>query len=67
MRLTQENKAHIDGMTYMDLLRHWRFAPSGDPWFEGETGEYWTKRMQEIRDSPGSEHVRASKIIGWTV
>lgn len=63
MELTPENKAHIDDLLYEDLLRRWRFAPAGDPWFQGETGQYWSKRMTEVRAS-GVDHVGASKRIG---
>ena len=64
MRLTAENKAIIDGKSYEDLLRRWRYAPVGDPWFEGETGGYWGERMKELRAN-GADHVGASKAIGW--
>lgn len=64
MDLTPENKSRIDGMSYESLLSHWRFAQVGDPWFQGETGEYWKKRMQELRDN-GTDHVRTSKKLGW--
>ena len=64
MELTAENKAHIDSLTYLQLLRHWRFAPAGDPWFTTETGEYWERRMHKLR-SEGADHVGASKTIGW--
>jgi len=63
MDLTEENKKTIDAMSYEGLLSKWRFAPSGDPWFQGETGEYWGKRMNELRKT--SDHVAASKRIGW--
>ena len=65
MDLTPENKAHIDRLSYEELLRHNRFAPAGDPWFQGETGDYWLKRMRELRDTGSSGHVAASKRIGW--
>lgn len=66
MDLTKENKEHIDGLSYEELLHKWRFAPNGDRWFQGETGVYWGKRMAEVRSSIGNdEHVRASKNIGW--
>lgn len=67
MKLTEENKEKIDSMSYESLLSHWRSAPSGDRWFEGETGEYWAKRMKELRSLPGGDdkHVAASKSIGW--
>ena len=67
MKLTEQNKAHIDGMLYEDLLLRWRFAPVGSPWFQGETGDYWSQRMAELRKQPGGEerHVAASKAVGW--
>ena len=64
MDLTEQNKATIDAMSYEKLLSRWRFAPSGDPWFQGETGEYWSKRMKELREQ-GVDHVGASKRLGW--
>lgn len=65
--LTPELKARIDAMSYEQLLHKWRFAPIGDPIFQGDSGEYIGKRMQELRSQPGGddEHVRASKSIGW--
>lgn len=67
MKLTEESKRSIDARSYESLLEKWRFSPSGDPWFEGETGDYWGKRMVELRSLPGgnSEHATASKSIGW--
>jgi len=65
MDLTEENKAHIDSMSYEDLLRRWRNAPAGDPWFQGETGKYWGERMKELRSADPEDHVAASKRIGW--
>jgi hypothetical protein len=67
VKLTEENKAVIDAKTYEQLLHHWRFAESGDPWMLDETGDYWAKRMQDLKNQPGGEeeHVRASKHIGW--
>jgi hypothetical protein len=64
MDLTPENKAKIDARSYPELLSHWRFAPPGDPWFEGETGKYWSKRMTELRER-GANHTGASKALGW--
>lgn len=67
MKLTDELKADIDAKTYVSLLRTWRFAPSGDEMFQGESGDYWAKRMKELRSQPGGDemHTRASKSIGW--
>ena len=64
MDLTPENKEIIDNKSYKELLSHRRFAPAGDPWFRGETGIYWDKRMVELRNQ-GADHVGASKSIGW--
>ena len=64
MNLTPENKASIDARSYEGLLSHWRFAAAGDPWFQGETGKYWSERMAELRNA-GANHAGASKIIGW--
>jgi len=67
MKLTKENKEYINSLTYEDLLYQWRFAASGDPWFQDETGIYWGNRMCELRKQPGGEelHIAASKRIGW--
>ncbi len=65
MELTPENKKHIDDMSYEALLGHWRFAPIGDRWFQGETGEYWCKKIREMRSLPETDHVAASKSVGW--
>lgn len=64
MKLTPENKAAIDARSYESLLERWRNSPVGDPWFQDETGDYWGKRMQELR-AKGADHVGASKSIGW--
>lgn len=64
MDLTPKNKEAIDGMSYESLLAKWRFAPVGDPWLQGETGDYWSKRMKELKNQ-GADHVGASKQIGW--
>jgi hypothetical protein len=64
MKLTPENKDHIDSLSYEQLLSRWRFAPIGDPWFQGETGDYCGKRMSELRNNE-ADHVQASKNIGW--
>ena len=65
MELTPENKAHIDSLSYEELLRHNRYAPAGDPWFAGDTGTYWLKRMAEQRAVDPGAAVAASKRIGW--
>lgn len=65
MELTEEIKTKIDALTYAQLLRQWRFAPLGDPMFQGETGKYWGTRLSELRDADPEGAVLASKAIGW--
>ena len=64
MDLTSVSKRFIDNLSYEELLDHWRNAPLGDPWFQGETGEYWRKRMEKMRED-GVDHVAISKKIVW--
>lgn len=64
--MTPEQKIWIDGASYEELLRRWRFAAVGDQIFRGDTGEYYQKVMEEKRKRVGeSGHVSASKSIGW--
>ena len=65
MTLTQINRAKIDALSYKSLLQWWRFAPIGDSWFQGETGEYIANRLKELKaDNPEAAAI-ASKEIGW--
>jgi hypothetical protein len=64
--MTPEQKASIDNMSYEGMLSLWRNAPAGHPYFQGDTGDYYSKVMKEKREKVGNaEHVRASKNIGW--
>lgn len=67
MDLTDDVKARIDSMTYVQLLGKWRCAPIGDPMFQGESGKYFEERMSKLRSEDGGDarHVAASKAIGW--
>jgi hypothetical protein len=67
MDLTPEHKITIDTKSYYQLLERWRFAPVGDPWFQGETGEYWGKRMGELRSQLSDNGVQTSKDIGFSL
>jgi hypothetical protein len=64
MDLTPALRSEIDLKTYDELLRRWRFSPVGDPMFQGESGEYWSRRMAELRRQ-GVDHVAASKRVGF--
>jgi hypothetical protein len=63
--MTDEQKQWIDNASYEDLLRRWRFAPVGDPMFQGDTGDYYSRVISERRNADHAEHVDASKRIGW--
>lgn len=63
MKLTPENKATIDAKTVGQLLSGVRFSPVGDQWFQDETGEYWLKRLAELRSQDNEAYVRASKAL----
>ena len=64
--IDDKTKREIDSMTYEKMLRLWRFAPLGDPMFQGETGQYFSEVMKEKKSKlTDCEHVRVSKLIGW--
>ena len=59
--MTDKQKKAIDEMTYEQMLSKWRFAPIGDPMFQGEVGDYFSKVMKQKREN----HSQVSKKIGW--
>ena len=64
--MTDVQKRWIDGASYEQLLRKWRFGPVGDPMFQGDTGDYYTKVLAERKAAVGQDaHVAASKRLGW--
>ena len=63
MDLTPENKEYINNLSHYELLSHWRFAPVGDKWFQGETGKYWGERMAELRSQNNAQAVQDSKAL----
>ena len=64
--MDEQMKKWIDEASYEQLLERWRFARCGDPFFQGEAGDYYAKVMAEKRQKVGeAEHVRASKSVGW--
>lgn len=61
----EEMKQWIDSASYESLLSKWRFAAAGNPFFQGELGDYYSEKMKEKREEVGAgEAVRASKNIG---
>ena len=66
MKLTEGNKKHIDSLSYEQLLSKWRLAPSGDIWFQGETGDYWSSVINKKKEEIGQVKASCiSKNIGW--
>ena len=66
IKINRDTKEAIDNMNYIGMLSLWRNAPSGHPYFEGETGEYFSAVMKNKRDKiSDAEHTKASKSIGW--
>lgn len=63
--MTEQQKLWIDTASHEQLLRRWRFMRVGDPFFQGDTGEYYVKVLAEKRATDPAGHVRASKRIGW--
>ena len=61
--MTPRQKEWIDNASYEQLLEKWRFAPLGDPMFQGDTGVYFSTVMSEKKKN--CNHVQASKNIGW--
>lgn len=59
-------KAKIDSMDYESMLHLWRFAKVGHPMFQGEAGDYFSKRMKGLRDGKSdADRVATSKRVGW--
>lgn len=63
--MTPEQKQWIDEADYESLLRLWRNAPTGEPLFQGDTGQYYRTVMAKKRDADAGAAVAASKHIGW--
>ena len=65
-KLTEEKKKYLDSLSFDELLRKWRFEPSGSPLTSGEVGDYFYKIFQEKRaEISPEEFTRISKRVGW--
>lgn len=58
-------KASIDSKSLHELIQANRFAPVGDPRFQGESGTYWLARISELRSKDPEAYTQASKDVGW--
>lgn len=63
--ITKEHKTWIDEAKLIPLLRKWRHGLVGDSIFEGETGEYFAKRLFGFREADPAAWTAASKLVGW--
>ena len=61
--MTDTVKNFIDGLTYKEMLKLWRFSPTGSALFQGETGEYFSKIMKEKKEKVNASAI--SKEVGW--
>lgn len=62
--MTNEHKLWIDNASYYELLEKWRFAPVGDAFFKGDTGDYYAKVMAQRREEVGhAVAVQTSKAL----
>ena len=61
--MTDEQKRWIDNASLHQLLDKWRFAPVGEPMFQGEVGEYFSKVIAEKWSADPSGWTRASKTL----
>lgn len=56
----------INAATYFQLLEKWRFAPPGDPFFEGDVGKHFESVMCRRKAELGpARAAEISKNIGW--
>ena len=61
-----EMKTWVDNASYQDLLQKNRFSKIGDPFFQGEMGDYTLNAMQYKKEAlPDGGIVPISKRIGW--
>ena len=65
---TQEEMiAWIGQQDFQGLLSWWRFAPPGDPFFQGKTGDHYSRVMAERKaELEKDEPAAASKRVGWS-
>ncbi len=63
--MLEADKNWIEAATYEQLLRRWRHASVGDQMFQGGTGDYYAKVMEEKKQRlPHNEQVNVSKNVG---
>jgi hypothetical protein len=63
--MTMQEMDAVNALSVEELLRQVRFAPVGDPRFQGDRGEYRMNRLAELREQDPDAYTQASKNIGW--
>ena len=53
----------IKDLSYIEMLRLWRFAPLHSVLFVGEKGAFFKQEM--ARKKKEVDFVAASKVVGW--
>ena len=59
--MNQAERQKIDEMSQYDMCRLWRFAKSGHPLLQGDTGDYFSQVLKE----KGGFTPEISKSLGW--
>lgn len=59
--MTRIQKERIDRMSYEQMVRIHRFAPLGNPMFQGKAGDYFNTSMRRKKYSSR----RGAHTIGW--
>ena len=65
MMTPEETREWAEAQTYETLLRRWRFAPAGDPIFQGDAGEVYSDIMFRKKAADPAGGLAASKRVGW--
>ncbi len=64
MTMDEETKKQIDQLSLVELFSQHRFAPIGDPRYQGDEGEYRVARLAELRSKdPGAYVQRLNQLL----
>lgn len=64
--VSEQTKKEIDAMNYEQMLSNWRFCPAGSHLFQGDTGQYFSKVMQDKKSKlAAGQAAQISKDVGW--
>ena len=66
LNISDDFRQRIADLTYVEMLRLWRFEPVGSTLFQGDNGTYFQQIMKEKRSAVSCEmHAKISKTIGF--